>query len=138
MGYNWLPLGLTFVLVQIFLNATDCRVVELDVDASEEKFEKLTPQDFRNGLHINISDIDPNSPDPVERWKEEKVQWLIKDNSIFELFIFFIRTVRCSTFLSCETTSLLATLRETHGQVRSLTHFFLPTINFRLPSMSGL
>ena len=67
MGYNWLSLGLTFVLVQIFLNSTDCRVVELDVDASEEKFEKLTPQDFQNGLHINISDIDPNSPDPVER-----------------------------------------------------------------------
>ena len=67
MGYNWLPLALTFVLVQIFLNATDCRVVELDVDASEEKFEKLTSQDFRNGRFINISDIDPNSPDPLER-----------------------------------------------------------------------
>ena len=89
MGYNWLALGLTFVLVQIFLNATDCRVVELDVDASEEKFEKLTPQDFRNGLQINISDIDPNSPDPVERWKEEKIKRLINDNSIFELFILY-------------------------------------------------
>ena len=63
MGSNWLNLGLTLILAQTFLISTDCRVV----DTAEGKFEMLTPQDFRNGLHLNVSDIDPNSPDPVER-----------------------------------------------------------------------